>query len=87
VAARARAPDGAPPGDRASFDAAQVARAVRWTACLHNGRGDRRTISAPSLDEARRIAVEELLPLSVGGRRPMIYAVTPEGWSIHVENA
>jgi hypothetical protein len=40
---------------------------------------------APTIEDARRIARDELLPIAEFGRRPMIYAVSPEGWTIHIE--
>lgn len=63
---------------RDKFDREQIARAAYFTACRFDGRGKYTTIEAPSLDAAR----EEGRVLG----RAMIYAVTPEGWTIHVEN-
>ena len=63
------------------YEIAQTARASYFTACKFLGRGryDRRR--AKTLDEACAIG------RTMGGARPsMIYAVTPEGFTIHVRN-
>jgi hypothetical protein len=64
--------------DRAAFDAQQIARAKYFTACKFLGQGKYDRREAPTQDEAERIARE------MGGA--MIYAVTPENWSIHIRN-
>lgn len=63
---------------REEYDKAQIARAEYFTACQFLGRGKFDTRKASSLVEA------EAIGQSMGGA--MIYAVTPEGWSVHVKN-
>jgi hypothetical protein len=70
------------PHPREIFDQQQIARAAYWTACQFLGVGRYDTRRAATLDDAR--AVARGMPADLGG--VLIYAVTPEGWSIHVEN-
>lgn len=67
------------PQTRAEFDAHHIARAEYFTACRFLGRGKYDRREAPTLEEAKRIGA------TMGGPA-MIYAVTPEGWSIHICN-
>lgn len=63
---------------REDFDAQQIARAKYFTACKFLGQGKYDRREAPTQAEAERIGRE------IGGA--MIYAVTPENWSIHIRN-
>jgi len=62
---------------RAAFDAKQIARATHFTTCRFLGVGRYDTRQFATLDDARADAA---------GARALIYAITPEGWTIHVEN-
>lgn len=64
---------------RDQFDQAQIRRAVHFTACRFLGRGKFDTRKAPTQAEAEAIG-------RTMGEGVMIYAVTPEGWSIHIRN-
>lgn len=55
-----------------------IARADYFTVFIFAGRGNRHRTEHPSLDAARTAAA--------GNARAMIYAVTPEGGSVHIEN-
>jgi hypothetical protein len=61
------------------YEAEQINRAVYFTVCRFLGVGTYDTRKVPTIAEARQLAPH------MGGRC-MIYAVTPEGYSIHVEN-
>jgi hypothetical protein len=61
------------------YEARQIARATYFTVCAFLGVGTYDTREAPTLDAALALAAQL-------GRRCMIYAVTPEGYSIHVRN-
>lgn len=69
---------------RQRFDDEQIARAAYFTTCrfLGSGRYDRERFE--TLDEADAHA--RAVTKAPGGRPTMVYAVTPEGWSIHVHN-
>ncbi len=60
------------------FEREQIGRAVYFTACRFLGRGRYSNERTATLAEAR--------DLGTGDGRLMLYAVTPEGWTIHVEN-
>ncbi len=70
---------------RTEYDALQVERAAYFTAVLFIGRGQYERREASSLEGARSLARTELAPLSDYGQRPLIYAVSPEGLTIHIE--
>jgi hypothetical protein len=61
------------------YEQTQIARAAYFTACQFKGVGVYDTRRAETQAEA------EALALAAGGRW-MIYAVTPEGWTVHVRN-
>lgn len=61
-----------------AWAAREIARAAHFTVCRFRGRGDYDTRRFATLAEARAEAE--------GDRRAMIYAVTPEGITVHVEN-
>ena len=61
------------------YEQTQIARATYFTACQFKGVGFYDTRRAESRTEAEAIA-------HAAGGRWTIYAVTPEGWTIHVEN-
>jgi hypothetical protein len=63
---------------RAAWDAEQIARAVEFTTSRFLGRGRYDTRRFSTLDAARADAC--------GDRRAMVFAVTPEGFTIHIEN-
>jgi hypothetical protein len=63
---------------RAIWDAEQIARAVSFTTSRFLGRGKYDTRRFETLDEAKADAR--------GDRRAMVYAVTPEGFTIHIAN-
>jgi hypothetical protein len=63
---------------RAEFDAAQIARAVGFTVSRFQGRGRYDT---------RRFATQaEAEADAQGDARAMVYAITPEGFTIHISN-
>lgn len=63
---------------RPEFDAEQIARADVFTTARFLGRGQYDIRRFQTRDEAETDAT--------GDRRAMIYAVTPEGMSIHLGN-
>lgn len=63
---------------RAEFDAAQIARAVGFTVSRFLGRGRYDTRQFATQAEAEADAR--------GDARAMLYAVTPEGFTIHISN-
>lgn len=69
------------PGERAriAYDKHHIARAVLWTSCRYQGPGDYGRIEHASFDEALARADQHR------DGRTMIYAVTPEGYSIHID--
>jgi hypothetical protein len=62
----------------AKMSAEQIARAAYFTTCRFLGRGHYDTRRFATLAEARADAA--------GDRRAMIYAVTPEGLTVYLEN-
>ena len=70
-----------------AWERAQIARAVSYAAYLFNGRGDKYHVPCASLADARRAAADLDATTATNARRAMVYAVTPEGWSIHVSEA
>ncbi|WP_439579343.1 hypothetical protein [Elioraea sp.] len=62
----------------AEWSAEQIARAAYFTVARFRGRGAYDTRRFATLAEARAEAA--------GDRRAMVYAVTPEGITVHVEN-
>ena len=67
-----------PMNQRERWETDQIGRAAYFTACRFRGRGRYDIRRAPSQEAAETIGAE------MG--RAMIYAVTPEGWSIHIRN-
>ncbi len=63
---------------RPEFDAEQIDRADTFTTARFLGRGQFEVRNFPTRAEATADAM--------GDRRAMIYAVTPEGMSIHLGN-
>jgi hypothetical protein len=61
------------------YEQRQIARAAYFTVCAFLGVGTYDTRESPTLPEAEALAASL-------GRRAMIYAVTPEGYTIHVKN-
>jgi hypothetical protein len=61
-----------------AWTAAQITRADYFTVCRFRGRGAYDTRRFATLAEARAEAA--------GDRRAIVYAVTPEGITVHVEN-
>ncbi len=63
---------------KAAWDAEQIARAVEFTTCrfLGAGRYDTRRFEDRAVAEAD----------ATGDRRAMVFAITPEGWTIHIIN-
>lgn len=74
------------PNGRERFDAEQIARAKYFTACQFLGRGQYDRRECPTLEAARETGRAMKAENEANGRGVMIYAVTPEGWTIHVEN-
>jgi len=70
------------PHPREIFDQQQIARAAYWTACQFLGVGRYDTRRAATLEEARAIA--RGMPPDMGP--VMLSAITPELWTIPVEN-
>lgn len=63
---------------RQVWDDEQIARAVGYTTSRFKGRGVYATRSFDALADA--------LADAKGDRRAMVYAVTPEGWTVHIIN-
>jgi len=61
----------------AELSAEQIARALYFTTCRFLGRGHYDTRRFATLAEARADAA--------GDGRAMVYAVTPEGLTVHIE--
>lgn len=61
------------------YTAQQIARAVRFTVFRARGLGANEREDHGTLTDARRSAA--------GDRRALIYAITPEDWSIHVPDS
>lgn len=79
------------PSPREEHDASQIARASYFTTCRFLGRGkyDRREFRPADASDAARTAALEAARTDAnlpGEKRAMVYAVNPEGDSIHVEN-
>lgn len=62
----------------------QIPRATHYVVCRFEGVATYTKEQAKTLDEARTVA--KAMGPGPFGRVPMIYAITPEGWSVHVEN-
>lgn len=73
------------PRYRQEFDAEQIARAAYWTTCVFEGCGQYGRKEHPTEADAEAWA-QGIRSENPGGRPVMIYAVTPEGDSIHVRN-
>jgi hypothetical protein len=71
------------PADAA--DIAKIAAAKAFNVHLRTGPGEKTNRTAKTLAAAVRIA--DKLGATAGGRRPMIYAVTAEGETVHVPAA
>jgi len=65
-----------------ALDDANIARAVAYSAFLHISPKDRHVIQTNTLAEAQAEAIKLLALPNRYGRIPMVYAITPEGWSI-----
>ena len=64
-----------------AFDAAQIARAVSFTAHIRKGPFEKYTVAAATAEDARIEADKLNAAYGGAGRRAMVYAVTPEGWT------
>ena len=67
-----------------AFDAAQVARAVSFTAHLRKSPFEKFTVPAATLEDAQKAAAALNVEHGKFGRRAMVYAVTPEGWTFPI---
>lgn len=71
--------------DRAAAEAAaQIARAVYFTAHFRLGPTDKRTVQCDTLEDAKKAAAALTAEHGEFGRKACIYAVTPEGLTFHV---
>jgi hypothetical protein len=59
--------------------AAQVARAVSWAAHFRKGPAEKYIVACATLAEAREACVRLNEAHGAGGRRAILYAITPEG--------
>ncbi|HEY0837208.1 MAG TPA: hypothetical protein VGE72_25070 [Azospirillum sp.] len=74
----------AKPHPRDAWEAAQIARATRFTAHIRVSPFEKHTVPCATLDEARAAAARLTAEHGAYGRRACVYAITPEGLSIHV---
>jgi hypothetical protein len=65
-------------------EAAEIARAIRFTAHFRKGPFEKYTIEAASLEQAREAAKQLDAEHGKLGRRAVVYAITPEGNSYPV---
>jgi hypothetical protein len=67
-----------------AWEKQQIARAVSFVAYLFNGRFDKHRIECRTFAEAKTAASNLNATAATNVRRAIIYAITPEGWSIQV---
>lgn len=72
-----------PKSEQTKWNEAQVLRCRRFTACLFLGVGKFDTREFGTLAEARQVGASMT---DRYGRQALIYGITPEGWTIHVED-
>jgi hypothetical protein len=67
-----------------TWEREQIARAISYVAYLFNGRFDKHRIECDTLDAALAAAANLNATAATNVRRAIVYAITPEGWSIQV---
>jgi hypothetical protein len=72
-----------------AYEREQIARATSFVAYLFNGRFDKHRVECASLAEAQAEADRLNRTKATNTRQAIVYAITPEQWSIQVtpENA